>query len=340
MIKVIIFDNNDVLTSSYKDYTSPEFAKYFGIDEVIVKRAFNKLAGPADLGLETTDEFFVKLCHELGVNDDTTELWKIYKNGYRLKPGVREILFNLKKRYPLALLTNFNDAFDYFDQNVWHYDEIFGDRIFVSAKLGMVKPNKDIYLYTLDKLGIQPSEAVFIDDNSDNVQTAKMLGIKSIIFKDIEQLKSDLKVALIPEDIISPSMDGLIPFLESLPTDKWQIQVGSWTVQDIVAHMIAWDEESLKVVPMCMETGHNPWKGTTKYDNFNQQATLKYKDLTPDELLGKLKGTRKQLVELISHYDPNEIRTNESLLWLSDAEVTDHARYHLKQLKMKFKELK
>lgn len=189
MIKAVIFDNNGVLTSCDADYTCPKFAEYFGIDNSIVGPTFNKLVEDADFGRETTDEFFVRLCHELNVNDDTTELWKMFRQGYAPKPGMREILEELKNKYKIALLTNFIDAFDYFNENVWHYDDLF-DQIFVSSKLGMVKPNADIYRYALEKLGVKPEEAVFVDDRQNNIDAAEKLGIKGLLFKDVDQFKT------------------------------------------------------------------------------------------------------------------------------------------------------
>lgn len=59
--------------------------------------------------------------------------------------------------------------------------------VFVSsAHVGMRKPNRDIYEYTLklvrDTWGsdIQPQDIVFLDDIGENLKTAKSLGIRTI----------------------------------------------------------------------------------------------------------------------------------------------------------------
>ena len=74
---------------------------------------------------------------------------------------------------------------------------IIFDLVISSYNVKMKKPNAEIYNYTLKKLGIEPEEAVFIDDLEENVKGAEVVGIKSIIFKSFEQCKSDLDKLLL-----------------------------------------------------------------------------------------------------------------------------------------------
>jgi putative hydrolase of the HAD superfamily len=197
MIKAIIFDNNGVLTSCDADDTIPGLAKYFGIEDVkAFGETYNELVIPADLGEITTDNFLKDLVAAVGKEYNHGELWKLFRGSYVPKDGARDMLYELKKHCQIALLTNFVDVFDEFNNEVWHYDDIFEDNMFVSSKLGMIKPHDDIFLYTLDKLGRKPNEAIFIDDRQSNVEAAENLGIKGILFESIDQLKRDLSAEL------------------------------------------------------------------------------------------------------------------------------------------------
>jgi putative hydrolase of the HAD superfamily len=80
-----------------------------------------------------------------------------------------------------------------FDVLVWSY------------QLRMAKPDPAIYRYTLDKLGIQPAEALFIDDRVVNVEAAIELGMSALVFTTVDQLRADL---------IAQSLDKELP----LPT--------------------------------------------------------------------------------------------------------------------------
>jgi putative hydrolase of the HAD superfamily len=69
-----------------------------------------------------------------------------------------------------------------FDHNTWSYE------------LRTAKPHAPIYLHTLEKLGVEPHQALFIDDRAVNVRGAEAVGMHGIIFTTLQQLAHDLKL--------------------------------------------------------------------------------------------------------------------------------------------------
>ena len=65
--------------------------------------------------------------------------------------------------------------------------------IVVSGTEKTRKPFTKIYQLTLDRFGFRPEESLFIDDNLRNIEAARMLGIKTVHFKNPENLKLDLE---------------------------------------------------------------------------------------------------------------------------------------------------
>ena len=65
---------------------------------------------------------------------------------------------------------------------------------FVSCQEGVRKPDEKIYKIVSDRLKMQPSDLVFIDDSAANVEAARLLGWKGIVFRDADQLKKDLAI--------------------------------------------------------------------------------------------------------------------------------------------------
>ncbi|OGP82188.1 MAG: hypothetical protein A2Z08_01070 [Deltaproteobacteria bacterium RBG_16_54_11] len=68
---------------------------------------------------------------------------------------------------------------------------MFDAAVFSCAE-GTRKPEQKIYEIALERLGVKPHEAVFIDDRVDFIAGAKKLGIHTILFKDPEQVKQEL----------------------------------------------------------------------------------------------------------------------------------------------------
>jgi len=196
MIKVIIFDNNGVLVTSNEETGFPALEKIIGekINDFIP--IYNKIAEEVDEGKITTDEFFRKAVIKTGINLTPEELRTIQYGSFRRKEEVINIAKELSKEYEIAVLSNFGDG--YWELNKkWQIDEFVPkNKIFVSYQMGIRKPFPEIYLKTLDKLGVKPDEAIFIDDKSEFIKGAESVGINSILFTSPKELKKQLKYIL------------------------------------------------------------------------------------------------------------------------------------------------
>jgi FMN phosphatase YigB (HAD superfamily) len=60
--------------------------------------------------------------------------------------------------------------------------------------VGVAKPDAGIYLHAIEKLGIPPGEALFIDNLEENIRAAEAAGLHGIVFRNMEQLARDLKL--------------------------------------------------------------------------------------------------------------------------------------------------
>lgn len=94
---------------------------------------------------------------------------------------------------PLFCITNFSHEF--FPPFRAQWTDLF-DRfrdIVVSGDERLVKPDAAIYQLALARFGLTPGEALFIDDNEANVAAAAALGIRSILFRDAQQVRTELR---------------------------------------------------------------------------------------------------------------------------------------------------
>lgn len=66
----------------------------------------------------------------------------------------------------------------------------------ISGEEKVLKPNAEIYEILLRRFNIKPEESVFIDDNVNNIKGGENVGIQGVIFKDAEQLRTDLEKLL------------------------------------------------------------------------------------------------------------------------------------------------
>lgn len=105
-----------------------------------------------------------------------------------------DILQQLKQSnaYNLYALTNWSA--ETFPVALERFDFLgYFKGIVVSGAEKTRKPFQKIYEITLARYNITPEKAVFIDDNLDNVQAAKELGINGVHYKNATQLLYELR---------------------------------------------------------------------------------------------------------------------------------------------------
>ena len=102
-----------------------------------------------------------------------------------------------KNSYKIALLSNAEiPAIQYFYQQ--RYDMF--DVLIFSCVEGIKKPKRRIYELAMEKLGAKPNQTVFIDDRPNCISGAKEMGLNTILFKSVDQVKTELSLLSVKID--------------------------------------------------------------------------------------------------------------------------------------------
>ena len=92
---------------------------------------------------------------------------------------------------PLFAITNFGAEFWEGFRPTQPIFDLFQD-IIVSGVEKLVKPDTAIYALALQRFGIRPGQAIFIDDNHANVISARENGFATHHFRDAASLRAEL----------------------------------------------------------------------------------------------------------------------------------------------------
>ncbi len=108
--------------------------------------------------------------------------------------GTVQIYNDLKQTTDLKFYALTNWSHELFPVALQRYPflHLFDGRV-VSGEEKMRKPDPRFYKLLLDRYALKAAEVLFIDDNERNIRAAETLGIKSIWFKNPQQLTVDLK---------------------------------------------------------------------------------------------------------------------------------------------------
>ena len=104
--------------------------------------------------------------------------------------GIYALLEILSRRYMLGILSN-TTFFESQAPTNWKINQFFDVQVY-SWQLGSLKPNDRNFKRICSELKVSPFEVLFIDDGKENIIAAKKFGLKTIQYKNVEQLKEDL----------------------------------------------------------------------------------------------------------------------------------------------------
>lgn len=109
-------------------------------------------------------------------------------------PGVHALVEALDARgVPLFAITNFSaDFWQPFAAREAAFFRRFRD-IVVSGEEKLLKPDPALYYRALDRFGLKPGQALFVDDRAINVEGAQAVGMHAHLFVDADDLRRRLE---------------------------------------------------------------------------------------------------------------------------------------------------
>lgn len=144
----------------------------------------------ADSGLVDGKEAFKNIAKAVGRDvDELSENW--YSAAIVSKEMV-EIVLELKKKYKVAVCSNAPKDFFYTVLKQNNIEELF-DVLVISSEVGYMKPHREIFEITIQKLGIPKEEIIFFDDRQKNIDGGKSVGLDSVLFTSPSQLQKYLQ---------------------------------------------------------------------------------------------------------------------------------------------------
>lgn len=189
--KALILDYGEVLSLPQRRDAIERMAAKLGVPADAFAPAYWQHRRSYDLGLHA-DEYWHRVARDLGVGGSLAiadliaidvdswmsyreEMWQLAADvraaGLRtavLSNGIREVVARLDAERPLPA----------------HFDVVV-----ISYEVGCAKPEPRIFEITLDRLGVPPEQALFVDDRAENIEGARRLGIDTFHFTGANHLE-------------------------------------------------------------------------------------------------------------------------------------------------------
>lgn len=190
--KTLLFDIDGVLNNG--TLFSLRYTKKYNVPMSLLlpffKGPFQKcLVGEADL-----KEELEKVIPIWGYKGTVEELLKFWLDGeLNINTELKGKLLELKKSgWKLIACTNQEKYRTQFFIEKLELSKIF-DKVYSSAYLGLKKPDSRFYQHILDDQNTSPTDIYFWDDDIENIEGAKAMGINTYLFEGNDGFYSDLK---------------------------------------------------------------------------------------------------------------------------------------------------
>jgi putative hydrolase of the HAD superfamily len=191
MITTIVFDLGGVLLRTEDQGPRTQLAERLGLTYQDLERHVYG-SREAMRGKISAESHKKGVLRELGLPEESfEEFGEEFWGGDRLDRALVEFIQGLKGDYTTVLLSNAWDDLRSLLVNVWKIANVF-DHIFISAEMGLAKPDPKIYQFVVKELKKDPAELVFVDDFIENVEAAREQGWNAIHFRSREGALEEL----------------------------------------------------------------------------------------------------------------------------------------------------
>jgi len=197
-IDAIIFDLGGVVLNLDPQKTVDSFEKITGLTQFeLVEASKHPAFNQFEKGEISSDEFrqSLKKIFDSHIQDELID--KAWNAMLLDLPNKRlNLIAALKHKYKTYVLSNTNEihikAFDKIVCEASSGNKIqdYFLEVYYSHKVGMRKPDAEIFEMVLEKNGLNPANTLFIDDTLEHIEAARKVGLKTWHLTNQEELYS------------------------------------------------------------------------------------------------------------------------------------------------------
>lgn len=195
MIKAVILDLNGIFLQSEK--LSDRFEKDFNISNSVFLPKLKEIMGEVRKPNASPAFFYWQPAFkEWGINLNEDEFWKYWFEEEKQSNRVIEYAKSLRQKgiKVFVLSNNFKERATFYGHYSWMHDAV--DKAYFSWQTGFVKPDVKAWELVLRENDLKSEECIYFDDLEKNVESAKILDIKSFLFTNEEELEKIIKEEL------------------------------------------------------------------------------------------------------------------------------------------------
>jgi putative hydrolase of the HAD superfamily len=196
-LRAVIFDYGLVLSGPAVPEAQARLLEITGLSPEIFDAHYWKYRLDYDRGTLNGRTYWQTIARDAGLSLTSEQIDALIEQDVLLWASVNPAMLDWVERvqsagFKTAILSNMGeDLLAHMRENFRWLDHFH--HLTWSCELDTVKPEPEIYRHTLEKLGVEPDEALFLDDKVENVEGARAVGMHALLFRDPRTLEADLR---------------------------------------------------------------------------------------------------------------------------------------------------
>ena len=201
-IEAVIFDWGGVLIDDIEPALISYWSTHLKASPEAVRRTRLQHSPDYQKGVISEAVYWEMVCSALGVPIPAVP--SLHGEAFQAAYSPKRAMFSLAARlqgngYKTGLLSNAELlAMEFFQQQSYR---MFDVAVF-SCVERLLKPEREIYVRTCERLGVPPEKAFFLDDRTEYVTGAQKAGLRAAQFQSYTQITQELEKAGIPEFLL------------------------------------------------------------------------------------------------------------------------------------------
>lgn len=207
MIEAVIFDYGLVLSGQRAQWAIDAALGLTGLERSKFEEVYWKFREAYDIGFLDGASYWRRSLDDAGIAATAAMVAELVWLDGQMWCTANEPLVEWQQKLraagvKTAILSNMGEAVRRAIEQKCAWVQAFDARVW-SHELHCIKPDRQIYDAVLAQLGINPGQALFLDDREENVEAARRWGMSALVYSGMEQLRDDLRAL--------PAFSGLPP---------------------------------------------------------------------------------------------------------------------------------
>ncbi|MEM9281533.1 MAG: HAD family phosphatase [Verrucomicrobiota bacterium] len=183
MAKTFLFDIGNVILFFDFQIAAQKIASESNLSPADALKEVSPLTDDLETGLLDPETFIEKASFKIGYSGTQDRFREAFEAIFELNESmVQFITERHAEGASLHLLSNTNGIHVPYFESAYRVFDLFEGRIY-SHQVGCMKPDPEIYEITINQLGINPSETIYIDDLPANCEAGRQVGLTTIPYQ-------------------------------------------------------------------------------------------------------------------------------------------------------------